>query len=136
VSRPDYYGNPAGLTADVEVVRAIYAAFQRRDVEAAIAHMAEDCELHLMGTAREVGREEPYRGHAGLREYLADVERVWDRIDLGADDFRAVPGSVIVVGHVDAERRGERVRRSVVWTWQVRDGKATYARVSDMGELE
>ena len=28
MARPDYYGNPAGATSDIEVVRAIYAAFE------------------------------------------------------------------------------------------------------------
>src|SRR3712207_6867262 len=35
VGRPEYYGNPAGLTQDVDVVRAIYAAFAARDLEGA-----------------------------------------------------------------------------------------------------
>ena len=136
MSRPDYYGNPAGLTAEVEVVRAIYAAFARRDVEGALAYVADDCELRLEGTARAVGREEPYRGHDGMREYFADVARTWERLDLHADDIRTVPGSVIVVGHIEAARHGETVRRACVWTWQVRGGKATYMRAADLGELE
>ena len=36
VSRPDYYGNPAGVTSDIDVVQAIYAAFAARDLEGAI----------------------------------------------------------------------------------------------------
>jgi ketosteroid isomerase-like protein len=135
MSRPDYYGNPSGHS-DVDVVRAIYAAFAQRDVEAALAHVAEDCELHVEGTARAAGRTGPYRGHEGMREYFADVGRVWDRLELHADDFRSVPGSVIVIGHVDAVRGRETLRRAAVWTWRVTRGKATYARVSDMGELD
>jgi ketosteroid isomerase-like protein len=136
VSRPDYYGNPSGRTSDMEVVRAIYAAFARRDIEAALTHVAPDCELHVEGTARRAGREGPYRGHDGMREYFADVGRVWEELELHADDFRSVPGSVIVIGHVEARHRDQRMRRAVVWTWRVVDGKATYARVADMGELE
>ena len=37
MSRPDYYGNPAGQTQDIDVVRAIYAAFNARDLDAALA---------------------------------------------------------------------------------------------------
>ena len=29
--RPDYYGNPAGRTQDIDVVRAIYEAFNARE---------------------------------------------------------------------------------------------------------
>jgi len=133
MSRPDYYGNPGGLTEDIDVVRAIYAAFEARDVEGALAWVSPDCELDLRGTATLIGRTEPYRGHEGFREYFVDVARAWDEISLHAEDFRAIPGSVIVMGHVDARLKGEPVRRNAVWTWKVAAGKATHLRVSDLG---
>jgi ketosteroid isomerase-like protein len=136
VPRPEYYGNPAGLTVDVDVVRAIYDAFARRDLDAALHHIAEDCTFHLEGTARETGRPGPYRGHAGMREYFADVGRVWEQLELHADDIRAVHGSVVVIGHITAVREGAPLQRAVLWTWHVRDGRATYVRVSDLGELQ
>jgi ketosteroid isomerase-like protein len=131
--RPDYYGNPAGLTDDVDTVKAIFAAFAARDLDAALRHVAPDCELHLEGTARAAGRTEPYRGHAGLREYFADVGRVWEELAIAATDYRVVPGSVVVMGSVSGRRDGEPVRRSALWTWKVRDGLATHIRVTDTG---
>jgi ketosteroid isomerase-like protein len=136
MSRPTYYGNPAGVTDDLEIVQAVYAAFARRDLARALAHMAPDCELHASGTATAAGRSAPYRGHAGVREYFADVSAVWDELVLHAEDFRVVPGSVIVMGHVTATRDGERMRRAIVWTWRLRDGLAVSVRVSDLGPLE
>jgi ketosteroid isomerase-like protein len=135
VGRPAYYGNPAGVTEDVAVVRAVYDAFARRDLEGALCHIAADCELHLEGTAKAIGRTEPYRGHDGMREYFGDVTRVWEELTLHAEDVRVVPGSVIVIGHVSGIRGGQRMSRAAVWTWRVRDGKATYVRATDMGEL-
>ncbi len=133
VPRPEYYGNPAGLTEDIEVVRAIYASFAARDLDGALEFVSPDCEIHLEGTARAVGRTEPYRGHEGLREYFADVERVWEALEIHATDFRTVPGSVIVLGHVTGRADGQAIRRSAVWTWRVSGGRATHLRVSDMG---
>jgi ketosteroid isomerase-like protein len=133
VERPEYYGNPAGLTEDLEAVRAVYAAFADRDIERALEHVAPDCEIHLEATARSAGRTEPYRGHAGMREYFADVGQVWDELSVRAEDFRVVPGSVIVLGSVTGRRNGEEIRRAVVWTWRLREGRATFIRVSDMG---
>jgi ketosteroid isomerase-like protein len=133
VPRPDYYGNPAGLTNDIDVVRAIYVAFARRDVEGALAYVAPDCVFEMKGTAERIGRTEPYRGHAGLREYFADVARSWESLTLAADDFRAIPGSVIVLGHVEGRMKGEAVRRNAVWTWRVENGLATHAKVADTG---
>lgn len=135
MSRPDYYGNPAGLTHDADVVRAIYAAFARRDVEAAIRHFAGDCELHLRPTADVAGRVEPYRGHDGVRQYFADADRVWTELVLHADSFRMLPGVVIVLGRVNVRRDHVSAVRSVMWTWHLRDGKATSVRVADTGEL-
>ena len=54
---------------------------------------------------------------------------------LHAEDYRAVPGSVIVIGHVTGRRQGLDVRRSSVWTWRVRNGRAMSVRAADMGEM-
>ena len=133
MSRPEGYGNPAGVTRDIEVVRAIYAAFEARDLEAALPYVAPDCEFDLRGTAERIHRTEPYRGHDGLREYFADVARTWDELTIHAEDFRAIPGSVIVMGHVDGCLDGEPLRRTAIWTWKVSGGRATHVRVSDTG---
>ena len=92
MSRPEYYGNPAGVTDDLHVVRTIYQAFARRDLAGALPYIAPDCELHATGTATAAGRSSPYRGHDGVREYFADVSAVWDELVLHAEDFRVVPG--------------------------------------------
>src|SRR4051812_14981368 len=136
MSRPEYYGNPAGVTDDLDVVRAIYEAFGRRDLSAALEHLAPDCELHAGGTAEAAGHGSPYRGHDGVRQYFADVSAVWDELVLHAEDFGVLPGSVVVIGHVSARRAGEPMQRSVVWTWKVRDGLARSVKVSDMGPLQ
>jgi ketosteroid isomerase-like protein len=131
--RPTYYGNPAEIEDDVAVVRAVYTAFARRDLDAALALIAPDCEVHLEGTARQVGRSEPYRGHAGLREYWADVDRVWSELTLHTEDIRVIPGSVVVLGHVTGVRDGAPVRRNAVWTWKLRDGLVVHIRAADLG---
>jgi ketosteroid isomerase-like protein len=135
VERPDYYGNPAGITGEVDVVRAIYAAFADRDLERALEFVDPDCEIRLEGTMSRAGRREPYRGHAGMREYFEDVGRVWEELEIHADDFRVVPGSVIVMGHVTGRLDGQEIRRAAVWTWRLRDDRAVYMRASDMGEF-
>jgi ketosteroid isomerase-like protein len=135
VERPEYYGNPAGLTDDLAVVQSIYEAFAARDLDRAIAHVDPECEIHLEGTARLAGRLEPYRGHAGVREYFADVLGTWDDLSLHATDYRVVPGSVVVMGSVHGRLGAEEIRRAAVWTWRLRDGRAVFIRVSDLGPL-
>jgi ketosteroid isomerase-like protein len=135
VERPDYYGNPAGLTDDLSVVQAVYAAFSARDLDRALESFDSACEVHLEGTGRVIGRTTPYVGHSGLRDYFADVAQVWDELELHADDFRVVPGSVIVMGSVSGRRDGAEIRRRVVWTWRLREGRVVFLRVADVGEL-
>ena len=53
-----------------------------------------------------------------------------------ADDFRAVPGSVIVLGHITGRRQGLDVRRSSVWTWRVHGGRASSVKAADLGDMD
>jgi ketosteroid isomerase-like protein len=97
--------------------------------------LSTDCELFFEGTATAAGRDGPYIGHDGIRDYFADVERLWDELVLYAEDFRAVPGSVIVIGHITGHKQGLDVRRASVWTWRVKDGRAVSVRAADMGDM-
>ena len=135
MGRPDYYGNPAGVSEEIDVVKTIYEAFARRDLEEMTTLFSEDCVLHFEGTARLAGRDQPYVGHQGVADYLADVARIWEELVLHADDFRAVPGSVIVLGHITGRREGLDVRRSSVWTWRVDGGRATSVKAADLGDM-
>lgn len=133
-AEPGLYGTPGRVEQEVEVVRAIYAAFALRDVEAALPYVAEDCEFHVPGTAELTGRTSPYCGPEGVREYFADAERVWTELTLYADDIRAASGGVAVFGHVEGDVNGTPVRRRVLWLWQVREGKAVHVRANDLGD--
>jgi ketosteroid isomerase-like protein len=133
---PELYGKPGDVQGEVDTVRAIYAAFAVDDVEAALQHVADDCELDLPGTATRAGQSLPYRGRDGVRRYFADARQVWDELTLHADDVRAVSGGVVVFGHVDGRRGAERVRRRVVWLWQLRAGQAVHVRANDLGDDE
>lgn len=132
---PVRYGNPGGAEREIATVRAIYDAFARRDVEAMVHHVADDCELHLPGTARLVGRTEPYTGPDGIRQYFADAAAVWSELTLHADDIRAAADGVAVFGYAEGRSDGQSIRRRVLWLWQLRDGKAVKVRANDLGPL-
>ena len=133
MARPEYYGNPAGLTEDIDVVRAIYAAFAVRDLEGALDFVDPACEIHVAGTARATGRREPYLGHDGLRQYFKDVEAVWNQLEIHAGDFRVVPGAVVVMGYVEGLGEHGAFRRNAIWTWRLSGGRAVHLRVTDTG---
>ena len=116
----------------MDVVRAVFAAFAERDVEGVLAHAHPEVEFTAV-TGGHAGRTEPYRGHDGLRQYMADVERVWEELELHADDYRVIPGSVIVMGHVTGRTADGPVRRSAVWTWRLEALRVVSVRVADVG---
>jgi ketosteroid isomerase-like protein len=106
----------------VTTVKAVYAAFTRGDVEAALAYVAPDVEMRPEGTSAATGRS-VYRGHDGIREYFADVARVWSGgLHLEPLDYRAVAGSVVVFGRVHGSGELGHIDREVVWVWKLRDG--------------
>jgi ketosteroid isomerase-like protein len=113
----------------ITTVKAVYAAFTRGDVEAALAHVATECEMRPEGTSRVTGRA-VYRGHDGIRDYFADAARVWEQgLTLEPVDFRSVAGSVVVFGRVHGVTEQGPVEVEVVWVWKLRDGLLTSGQV-------
>lgn len=128
------YGVPGDVAAEVATVQAIYDAFARRDLEGAMPHFSDDVELSLPQTAGRAGRDGPYRGHAGVRAYFGDLNRIWSELTLHADDIRAITGGVVVFGSIRGRVGDEEVRRQAVWSWKLRDGLAVSVRVNDLGD--
>jgi ketosteroid isomerase-like protein len=116
------------IATDIEVVKATFAAFAARDLDAVLALADPDIEFSAV-TGEHAGRTEPYRGHEGLRQYFRDVASVWEELRLTPRDFRASGDRILVTGRVSARSRNRTVTGSTGWIWQVRDGKVTYVRV-------
>jgi ketosteroid isomerase-like protein len=113
---------------DVKVVEAVFAAFAERNVERALELSDPEVELTAL-TNDFAGRTEPYRGHAGIREYFRDVARVWDDLRLTPRDYREVGDQILVTGRVTARSSARIVDGSTGWIWRVRDGRVFYGRV-------
>lgn len=122
-----------GNLEDVAVVRGVYDAFARRDMNAVLELLAEDVEFVPAGTQQAAGRTHAYKGHGGVRAYFVDVEALWDELELQPDDIRAAAGGVVVFGTVRGRRGDEHVSRRATWTWKLRDGLVVSMRATDMG---
>jgi ketosteroid isomerase-like protein len=122
-----------GNEDDVAIVRAVYDAFARRDVDGMLSRVSPDVEFYPQGTVELTGREEPYRGHDGIRRYFEDARGLWDELFLHPEDVRAAAGGVVVFGWVEGRTGDEVVRRQVVWSWKLRDGLAVSVRATDLG---
>src|SRR5215207_589729 len=122
-----------------QVVRTLFGCFAARDVEGALPLLHEDFELWPQPTAERAGRATPYRGHAGWREYLADVERVWAEFSVDPNDLRVAGEGVICFGTARgrAHDGGPPLEQQVVWVIRLRAGRVVLCRVvRTAGEAE
>jgi ketosteroid isomerase-like protein len=114
--------------SDIDVVRAVFAAFAERDVEGVLAHAGTDLVFNPV-TADYAGRSGPYLGHDGLRQYFRDLAEVWDELHLVPVDFRQNGETILVTGRVSARSPARIVAGSTGWIWRVVDGRVVYIRV-------
>jgi ketosteroid isomerase-like protein len=116
------------IATDIDVVKAMFAAFAARDLEAVLALAHADIEFNAV-TGEHAGRTDPYRGHEGMRQYLRDVASVWEELRLTPREFRGYGDLVLVTGKVSARSRSRTISGSTGWIWRVRDGKVVFGRV-------
>jgi ketosteroid isomerase-like protein len=104
------------------LVERLFNAFNRRDADSVVALCSEEMEF-LAVTGEEIGRESPYRGREGLREYLADVERVWEELLITPSTVEARGERLLVCGRVYVRSRELGIRdMPAAWIWVVNDG--------------
>jgi ketosteroid isomerase-like protein len=112
-----------------ELVRRAYLAFSERDLDALLEIADPQIQIHTV-TGMLAGRDEPYRGHQGLLEYLRDVSEMWDEIELMPNDFHELSDSrLIVFGRVRARRELAVIDAPNAWLWEVAEGRIRSARV-------
>src|SRR5690349_15755318 len=111
---------------NVEVLRALFRAFNARDIEAFIACCDPDVELH---SALAVGGEFVYREHDHLRRWQRELEEAW------GDEIRAEPEAYFDLGentlcfytlHGRGRHSGAEVATPVAGVARWRDGLMVY----------
>jgi ketosteroid isomerase-like protein len=115
--------------ANIEIVRRVFEAFTRRDIEAMIELSAP--EIEFWGPTASFAHEgQAYVGHDGMRQYFADVSRVWRVLEVVPHDFRDLGDRVLVFGRVYARGEGGYISDSPTqWIWAVKGGQVVYGRV-------
>src|SRR3954453_17097001 len=102
---------------NAEIVRELFDAFGRRDTTAVLALCDPDI-VFTPPTGRLAGRSEPYRGHEGLRAYLADVARVWQELRSEPDEYVELDDRVLCTGRVYAWGVGRVIDAPAGWVWR------------------
>jgi ketosteroid isomerase-like protein len=109
-------------------VKQVFDAFATRDVERVVTLVHSEIEFSTV-TGEQLGRDAPYLGHDGIREYFRDVASVWEDLRLTPQEFRQVGDCVLVTGQVSARSPSRVIAGSTGWVWRVSDGKVVYGRV-------
>lgn len=112
------------------LIERLYECFNRRDEACIVELCDETMEFHPVVTAGAVGRDAPYKGEAGLRDYLSDVAEVWEELQISPAEVEARGDRLLVLGRVYARSRELGIRDvPVAWIWQVRDGRVVRGEV-------
>ena len=83
---------------DDAVIRTLFATFGSRDVERALSLVDERIEFWPKIIMALAGREEPYRGHEGIRRYFADLAEIFEQVTIDVDSLRTVSGGAAIFG--------------------------------------
>ena len=104
-----------------ETVARAFAAFNRRDLEALLAACHPEIEWIPMRASR-AGMV--YRGHAGVRQALEDVEQEFDELQNDPRRWTDLGERVVVGGRFVAKQRGTglRIDNPGGWLCELRDG--------------
>lgn len=115
----------------IELVPQLYSAFNARDA-VALVELAHPEIVWDAPTAALAGREGPYRGHQGLRDYLEDVGAFWDEMRATPIQVRIRDEEIFIIGRLYA--RGARVGirdLPVAWSWTLRERRFVSGKVHE-----
>jgi ketosteroid isomerase-like protein len=83
-----------------EIAKRLFEAFNRRDLKSTLELVHPEIVFQPV-TASLVADGQPYRGHDGLRRYLADVETYWQELTVEPQQIRCAGEAVVALGRVN-----------------------------------
>ena len=112
---------------NVEVVREGFARWNEGNYDFFFELAAPDVELRSrFGSLTG----EPYRGHEGVREWLADIQQSFERFDRWLADVRDLGDDVLALGGIElrARGRGLDMKEPRGGVFELRDGRVARMR--------
>lgn len=115
-----------GATADL--VRRAYVALAERDFDTLGELAVPDFELDLTD---RVLNPASYRGEDGLRQFLAEVDELWESMDMNVERLVERGDEVLALLLVDITGRGSglKLQDRIAQHWTALDGKLVRMRV-------
>ena len=114
---------------NVEIIRRIYVAYGRGDIEGAVAEL--DPEVEWSEPPRSPGAVRPYRGHEGARRSLSAWVRAWDEYRLELDELIDAGDQVLAKARqiVRGKGSGIEIEQPLFSVWTLRNGKVLRLRM-------
>jgi ketosteroid isomerase-like protein len=125
-----------GMLSKEQVIARLFEAFSRRRLQDALPLLTEDIVFMPM-TAQITRAGEPYRGHDGMRRYVADVEEQWDELILRPTQIKAAGNAVVALGLVSGRgAAGAFEDAPTTWMFKFRGEQVAHAQIfSDSSHL-
>ena len=107
---------------NVELVRRVCDAFNRRDIAAFLELLDPDVEWVPILAVLE-GRV--YRGHEEIRGWIKDLATDWEFFEVSYEEMRDLGDRVLVFGHWRARGRtsGGQSEQPGTWLYEMKKGK-------------
>src|SRR5512133_53999 len=115
---------------NVEIVRRMLARFSAGGSEGWLAYWDSDAEWTLAVMEALEGQARVYRGHEGLREFVADQDEALAGVRVDVAEFHDLDDVVLVLGdlRVTGATSGIPSSAPMAWSFEVRDGKVVRGR--------
>jgi len=114
--------------ANVEIVKRLTDAFNRRDIDVLAELATPDIEWVPVFAARVEG--DPYRGRAGIEAFLREVGETWEEFRPVPEEFRDAGERVLGLGRLETRGRSSGVPVLSPWAgiFDFRDGRISRIR--------
>jgi len=114
--------------SNVEIIRLLTSAFNRRDLDAFSELTTPDVEWLPVFAARVEG--DPFRGREGIEAFLAEVAETWEQFRPVPEEFEDLGDRVLALGRLETRGRGSGVPVQAPWggIFDLREGRVCRIR--------
>ena len=115
---------------NVEAVRRVADAYNRRDLGAMLDEFHPEIEWYPWLQIQLGGGATVYRGHQGVREGIRDGEDAFSEIEAEPSEVRDLGERVVAIGHLRARGKesGALTESAIAWIVDFKSGKVIRVR--------
>jgi len=115
---------------NVEIVRRVSDAYNRRDVGAMLDELHPEIEWHPWLQIQLGGGATVYRGHQGVRKGIRELEEALSEIEAEQTEIRDLGERVVAIGHLRGRGKesGAITESAIAWIVEFKSGKVIRVR--------